>query len=120
MYISASIHATFLHLLLQVTETPEGVCKEAPLRNSPRIAAFIGEESQQYFVLIEQCVLCQVPSFQFAVFVMFSAYYAFHLEYRRMPFFFSKTMSYHFPMDYVGLLLTLRPHLISKELLRNH
>ena len=79
--MSASIHATFLYLLLQVTETPEGVCKEAPLRNSPRIAAFIGEQSQQYFVTTEQSVLCQVPSFQFAVFVMFSTYYAFYLEY---------------------------------------
>ena len=55
--------------------------KEPPVRNSPRIAAFIGDESQQYFVLIEQKVLCQVPSFQFAVFILFSTYYAFHLEY---------------------------------------
>ena len=66
---------------LQVTETPERVCKETPTRNAPRIAAFIGEESQQYFVLIEQNVLCQVSSFQFAIFILFSAYYAFHLEY---------------------------------------
>ena len=74
----------YLHItayFLQVTETPERVCKETPTRNAPRIAAFIGEESQQYFVLIEQNVLCQVSSFQFAIFVMFSAYYAFHLEY---------------------------------------
>ena len=57
------------------------VCKEAPLRNSPRIAAFIGEESQQYFILLEQRVLCQLPSFQLAVFIVFSTYYCFHLEY---------------------------------------
>lgn len=64
-----------------MTETPEHVCKEPPCRNSPRIAAFLGEESQQYFVLLEQKVLCQLPSLQFAVFIMFSAYYAFHLDY---------------------------------------
>ena len=36
---------------------------------------------QQCFILIEQKVVCQVPSFQYAVFVMFSAYYTFCLEY---------------------------------------
>ena len=64
-----------------MTETPEYVCKEPPCKNSPRIAGFFGEESQQYFVLLEQRVLCQLPSLKFAVFIMFSAYYAFHLEY---------------------------------------
>ena len=67
--------------ILQVTETPERVCKETPTRNALKIAVFIGEEPQQYFLLIEQNILCQVPSFQLAVFIMFSAYYAFHLEY---------------------------------------
>lgn len=43
-------------------------------RNSPRIAAFIGEETKQYFVLVEQDVLCQVPSVQSALFITFSAY----------------------------------------------
>lgn len=49
--------------------------------NSPCIAAFIGEEMIQYFVLVEQCVLSQVPSLQYALFITFSAYYVFHLEY---------------------------------------
>ena len=49
---------------LQCTETPEQVASECPTRNSPRIAAFVGEEAKQYFVIVEQKVLCQVPSFQ--------------------------------------------------------
>lgn len=67
-------------LVLQLTETPESVCCESG-RNSPRIAAFVGEESIQYFILVEKNILCQVPSLQFALFLAFSAYYAFHLEY---------------------------------------
>ena len=48
---------------------------------SPRIAAFVGEEAIQYFIIIERSVLCQVPSFQFALYLTFSSYYVFHLEY---------------------------------------
>ena len=54
------------------TETPH---------NSPQIAAFIGDETVQYFVIIEHRVLCQVPTFQHALFIAFSAFYVFHLEY---------------------------------------
>jgi hypothetical protein len=39
--------------------TPEEVAKERPPHNSPRFVAFVGE------------VLCQVPSFQDALFVTF-------------------------------------------------
>ena len=52
-----------------------------PLRTSPRIAAFVGDQAIQYFVLVEQRVLCQVSSFQQAMFVAFSSFYIFHLEY---------------------------------------
>ncbi len=38
---------------------------------------------KQFLVLVEQKMLCQVPSFQFSLFIMFSACYAFHLEYPR-------------------------------------
>ena len=65
----------------QITDTPEHASKEAPARNSPRIAAFVGEENKQYFILVEQKILCQVPSIQFALFIVFSAYYVIHLEY---------------------------------------
>ena len=68
-------------ITLQYTETPEQVASEPPTRNSPRIAAFVGEEAKQYFVIVEQRVLCQVSSFQLALFISFSAYYVFHLQY---------------------------------------
>ena len=67
--------------LLQSCDTPEQACTEVPVRNSPRIAAFVGEETKQYFVLLEQRVLCQVPSIQLALFITFSSYYIFHLDY---------------------------------------
>ena len=58
------------------------VCKELPTRNSPCIAAIVGESSSvQYFVLVEQTVLCELPSFQAALYVMFCAYYVFNLAY---------------------------------------
>ena len=37
-------------ITLQYTEAPEQVAREPPTRNSPRIAAFLGEEAKQYFV----------------------------------------------------------------------
>ena len=68
-----------INVSLQITETPEYASTEAPTRSSPRIAAFVGEEQKQYFVIVEQKVLCQVPSIQHALFIFFSAYYVFHL-----------------------------------------
>ena len=49
-------------ITLQYTEAPEQVAREPPTRNSPRIAAFVGEEAKQYFVIVEQRVLCQVSN----------------------------------------------------------
>lgn len=72
---------SIINVSLQITETPEYASTEAPTRSSPRIAAFVGEEQKQYFVIVEQKVLCQVPSIQHALFIFFSAYYVFHLEY---------------------------------------
>ena len=65
---------------MQMNETPESVSR-ANEKISPRIAAFVGEEAIQYFIIIERSVLCQVPSFQFALYLTFSSYYVFHLEY---------------------------------------
>ena len=52
-----------------------------PVRPQPRIAAFVGEDSYEYFVICEQQVLCKVPNFQSALFISFSAFYCFNLEY---------------------------------------
>ena len=65
---------------LQLTERPDDICGQLPLRTS-WIAAFVGDEAIQYFVLVEQKVLCQIPSFQQALFIAFSSFYVFHLEY---------------------------------------
>lgn len=55
-------------------------CTAPPVRNSPRVVARLGD-SRQFFVVVEQKVLCEAPSFQAAIFAMFSSYYIFHLEY---------------------------------------
>ena len=91
---------------LQVAESPENVSQRSG-KNSPRVAAFVVDESIhaafvvdesiQYFILVEQTVLCQNCSLQCALFLTFSSYYVFHLEYpkpiRNVMFFF-KTISY--------------------------
>lgn len=62
----------------------DDICKESPPRNSPRIAALVGEStSVQYFVIVEQSVLCELPTFNAALYIMFSAYYVFNLAYSR-------------------------------------
>ena len=53
------------------------MCIELPKRTAPRIAAF----GSQYFIIVEQFVVCEVSSFSRALFVMFSCYYVFNLEY---------------------------------------
>lgn len=76
---------------LQITESPENVSQRSG-KNSPRVATFVGDESIQYFILVEQTVLCQSRSLQYALFLTFSSYYVFHLEYpkpiRNVMFFF--------------------------------
>lgn len=50
------------------------------MRNSPRIVAMMGE-SRQFFIIIEQKVLCEAVSFESALCLAFFSYYVFHLEY---------------------------------------
>ena len=53
------------------------ICTELP---APRVAAIVEESSSvQYFVLVEQTVLCEAPSFQASLYAMFCAYYVFNL-----------------------------------------
>ena len=67
--------------ILKVSTPIEEICTKDPKRNAPRIAAIFGEETIQYFVIVEQRVLFQVSSFHQALFVAFSAYYVFNLAY---------------------------------------
>ena len=48
---------------LRNTQFPETLARLPPPRNSPRIIAIIAEESRQHFIVIEQAILCQVPTF---------------------------------------------------------
>ena len=61
--------------------SPEAMARLPPARNSPCIIAVLGEESRQYFIVIEQAILCQVPTFFQALYILFCSYYAFHLHY---------------------------------------
>ena len=102
---------------VQLTERPEEVCKEPPVRTAPRIAAFVGEEAVQYFISVEQRVLCQVPNLQQALFIMFSSFYVFHLEYPKQTknamFFFqdyvlSQPDSLKRPGTYLGFMSDIK------------
>ena len=52
-------------------------CVELPKCTARWIAAF----GSQYFIIVEQFVVCEVSSFVQALFLMFSCYYVFNLEY---------------------------------------
>ena len=71
---------------IQNTFSPEAMARLPPARNSPRIVAVLGEESRQYFIVIEQAILCQVPTFS-KPYTFFSAHtmlfiYTIHLKFR--------------------------------------
>ena len=59
------------------------ICKKLPLRNQPRIASYNLASSPRklYFIICEQAVLCEVADFEQALFVTFSCYYCFNLDY---------------------------------------
>ena len=56
-------------------------CRMPPKRTQPRIAAVVGEENTQYFVVCEQLVLFKVTSLRLAIFFTVASYYCFNLEY---------------------------------------
>ena len=75
---------------------------------SPRVAAFLTDQKSQYFVVTEKKVLCEVPSFQDALFYTFACYYVFNLAYpkecEKVLFFFQDYVVQH--PDYVGCTST--------------
>ena len=70
-----------MYYVLQEMESVETACTKPPLRPQPRIAAFVGENSCDYFVVCEQQVMCKVPNLKTALFIAFASYYCFNLEY---------------------------------------
>ena len=81
MHYNNIMYRTIVVLYYVQLTTPEDVAMERPVRNSPRFIAFTGETQSQYYVIVEQKVLCQVPTFQDALFITFSCFYVFHLGY---------------------------------------
>ena len=55
------------------------VCEAAQSNNlAPRIGVY---DNNQFFIFAENSVLCKTDNFPHAVFLMFSSYYTFYLEY---------------------------------------
>ena len=95
----------------------EEACRKSPVRNSPRIAAFVGDESTQFFIVCEQKVICKATSLQVALFLMFSSYYVFNLQYpkqvRNVFFFFqdyvlSQPDSFKRPTPYISVVSDIK------------
>ena len=63
---------------------PESVGSEVPMRNNPWIGEFVADDGDPvYFIYIEQSVLCSVNTFPRSLFMWFSLYYVFNLEYEK-------------------------------------
>ena len=80
----------------------------------------VGERNRQYFVLMEQSVLCQVSSLSQALFVAFGCYYVYNLEYTTKAsnifFFFQDYLlgypdSAKRPSSYIAVLSDIKKHL---------
>ena len=69
--------------LLQATDNAVSAYTKAPARNQPWIAAFLDESGSKYsyVVVCEPKKFCRVSALQLALFVTFSLYYVFNLEY---------------------------------------
>lgn len=66
---------------MQVAIPMEAASQATPRRNTPRIAAFKRTETRQYFIFVEQSVLCETPDIQSALYLWFASFYVFNLEY---------------------------------------
>ena len=107
-------------LLFQDVVSVEEAITSEPIRNAPRVAAMVGERKRQYFVLMEQSVLCEVASLSQALFVAFGCYYVYNLEYppkaSSIVFFFQDYLlgypdSVKRPSSYIAVLSDIKKHL---------
>lgn len=72
-------------ILLQMSTDPESVGNEISSRNTPFIAEFNGDDCETvYFLYVEQFPLCSTCSFTKALYLWFSFYYIFNLEYAKI------------------------------------
>lgn len=61
------------------TDDPYDIAKRSPIRPEPRF--FFPGEQPQYFVIVENEVLCICNSFSHALMIWFMSHYVFNLEY---------------------------------------
>ena len=59
----------------------EEIATEPPPKNSPRIVKMTGGQNPQFFILVEQDVLCEAGSMSQAIFIWFSLHYVFNMQY---------------------------------------
>ena len=65
-----------------MTDNPDDVCSSSPSMMSPRIAGIPqGDETFNYFLLIENQVVLSVRSFAKAITFWFISHYVFNLQY---------------------------------------
>lgn len=75
------MHLLFVFVCVQMTDDPEVVASRDPKRSAPRLACFPGDEESQYFLFIENEVLCITQTFHQAFVLWFISHYVFNLEY---------------------------------------
>ena len=75
-------HPDFIprYFFLQQTDDPAEVASRPPVRPAPRFVLIPGEQPQ-YFIFIENEILCVCYSFSHALVVWFMSHYIFNLEY---------------------------------------
>ena len=72
----------FLLCIHQIGEDPEVIASQPPLRNAPRIAEFAVEDGDsQFYLIVEQRVVCQTANFTKALYLWFCLHYIFHICY---------------------------------------
>ena len=94
-------YVNYFVYLLQATDNAVTAYTKAPARNQPWIAAFLDESGSKYsyVVVYEQKEFCRVSTQQLALFVTFSLYYIFNLEY---------------PDDAKGVFLFLQDYILEQ------
>jgi len=78
--MSMGVISTHLSPFQDVVSIEDAITR-LPTQSAPCVAAMIGETNKQYFVLMEQSVICEVPSLPQALYVAFGCYYVYNLEY---------------------------------------
>lgn len=71
-------------LYAQISNDPEMLAKMPPARNGPRFAELtVVDGRSNYYLFMEQTVVCSVNSFSKALFLWFTLHYIFNLEYEK-------------------------------------